>query len=118
MITGLDFVAVPAQDASRAIAFYVGTLGLRKDPRSDFEFWVGDTCFGIWEPASFGAPFAPQNNGHIALRVDDVAATRADLEAKGVAFEGDNLDTGVCLMAFFRDTEGNDLMLHQRYAPR
>ena len=32
-------------------------------------------------------------------------------------FAGDVLDTGVCQMAFFRDPDGNDLMLHHRYAP-
>jgi predicted enzyme related to lactoylglutathione lyase len=50
--------------------------------------------------------------------VDDVAAARAELEAKGVEFEGDTFDTGVCHMAFFTDPDGNDLMLHHRYAPR
>ena len=61
--------------------------------------------------------FAPQKNAHPALHVDDVAATRAELEAKGVEFAGDILDTGVCHMAFFTDPDGNDLMLHSRYAP-
>jgi hypothetical protein len=27
------------------------------------------------------------------------------------------VDTGVCHMAFFSDSEGNALMLHRRYAP-
>ncbi len=35
--------------------------------------------------------------------VDDVAAARAELEAKGVVFAGDTMDTGVCHMAFFTD---------------
>jgi hypothetical protein len=46
-----------------------------------------------------------------------VAAARAKLESAGVEFEGDILDTGVCHMAFFRDPDGNALMLHRRYAP-
>ncbi|MGI8728556.1 MAG: VOC family protein [Solirubrobacteraceae bacterium] len=62
-------------------------------------------------------PFAPQKNGHLALHVDDVAAARSELEAKGVEFGGDTMDTGVCLMAFLNDPDGNDLMLHSRYAP-
>jgi predicted enzyme related to lactoylglutathione lyase len=62
--------------------------------------------------------FAPSKNGHIALRVRDVAEARAELEAKGVTFFGDTIDTGVCHMALFADPEGNDLMLHRRYAPR
>jgi len=118
MINSLDFVAVPSQDAERSRAFYVDTLGLRPDDRARFEFWAGETCFGIWEPARFGTEFAPQKNGHLALQVDDVAAARAELEGKGVEFAGEILDTGVCHMAFFTDPDGNDLMLHHRYAPR
>jgi len=41
----------------------------------------------------------------------------AELEAKGVEFSGETFDTGVCHMALFRDPDGNDLMLHHRYAP-
>ena len=117
MITKLDFVGVPSQDAQRARAFYVDTLGLRPDEHSKAEVWAGDTCLGIWEPASFGMPFAPQKNGHLALQVDDIEDARAEIEAKGVEFAGDTLDTGVCRMAFFTDPDGNDLMLHSRYAP-
>lgn len=117
MIGKLDFVGVPSEDAERARAFYVDRLGLRPDENSRFEFWAGETCFGIWEPAKFGMEFAPQRNAHPALHVDDVAAARAELEAKGVEFSGETMDTGVCQMAFLRDPDGNDLMLHNRYAP-
>ena len=117
MISGLDFIAVPSRDAERTRAFYVETLGLRPDPRSQYEFWVGETCFGIWEPEKLGLAFAPQQNAHPALHVDDVAAARAELEAKGVEFMGEIFDTGVCHMAFFADPDGNNLMLHCRYAP-
>jgi catechol 2,3-dioxygenase-like lactoylglutathione lyase family enzyme len=117
MIRKLDFVAVPSQDAERSRSFYVDTLGLRPDEHAKFEVWIGDTCFGIWEPERLGMPFAPQKNGHLALNVDDVAAARAELEAKGVEFAGEILDTGVCHMTFFTDPDGNDLMLHRRYAP-
>ena len=117
MINKLDFVGVPSQDAERARSFYVETLGLRPDDHSRFEFWVGESCFGIWEPSRFGMTFAPQKNAHLALHVDDVAAARAELEAKGVEFAGEIMDTGVCHMAFFTDPDGNDLMLHHRYAP-
>jgi catechol 2,3-dioxygenase-like lactoylglutathione lyase family enzyme len=101
--TGLDFVAIPSQDAERSRSFYVETLELRPDDRARFEVWAGNTCFGIWEPERFGMPFAPQKNGHAALRIDDVATARAELEGRGVTFAGDTLDTGVCHMAFFTD---------------
>lgn len=117
-INRLDFVAVPTQDSERARRFYGETLGLRADEHSETEFWAGDTCLSIWQPARLGIPFAPQKNAHIAFQVDDVAAARADLEGKGVEFAGDTLDTGVCHMAIFTDPDGNDLMFHNRYAPQ
>jgi catechol 2,3-dioxygenase-like lactoylglutathione lyase family enzyme len=118
MITKLDFVGIPSRDAERSRSFYLDTLGLRPDDKGRFEFWVGGTCFGIWEPARMGMEFAPQKLAHLALHVDDVAAARAELEAKGVTFAGETFDSGVCHMAFFSDPDGNDLMLHNRYSPR
>ncbi len=53
----------------------------------------------------------------IALHVDDVPAARAELERKGVEFEGETVDTGVCHFAFFSDPDGNSLALHNRYKP-
>ena len=117
LVRSLDFVGIPSQDAERSRAFYIETLGLQPDEHSRFEFWVGETCFGIWEPEKMGMEFQAQKNAHPALHVDDVAAARKQLEAKGVEFFGEILDTGVCQMAFFSDPDGNDLMLHRRYAP-
>jgi catechol 2,3-dioxygenase-like lactoylglutathione lyase family enzyme len=117
MISKVDFVGIPSTDTERSRSFYVDTLGLRPDDKTASEVWAGDTCFSIWEPARFGIEFTPQKNAHPALHVDDVAATRKELEGKGVEFIGDILDTGVCHMAFFNDPDGNDLMLHSRYAP-
>ena len=117
MITKLDFVAIPSQDSERSRRFYGETLGLRADDHAQFEFWAGQTCVAIWEPKRLGIEFTPQKNAHLALHVEDVEAARAELEAKGVTFAAETLDTGVCRMAFFTDPDGNDLMLHHRYAP-
>jgi len=117
MITKTDFIGVPSTDAERTRTFYVETLGLRPDDRARFEFWAGETCFGIWEPEKMGMQFAPQKNAPPGLHVEDVAAARAELEGKGIEFLGETMDTGVCHMAFFTDPDGNDLMLHHRYAP-
>jgi catechol 2,3-dioxygenase-like lactoylglutathione lyase family enzyme len=116
-ISKVDSVGVPSTNTERSRAFYVETLGLRPDERSWNEFWVGQTCFAIWEPGRFGMEFKPQQNGIALLRVDDVAAAREELEAKGVEFDGETVDTGVCHMANFRDPDGNELVLHKRYAP-
>ena len=54
----------------------------------------------------------------LKLRVPDVEAARERLSRRGVEFFGKTLDTGVCLMGFFYDPDGNVLILHRRYAPR
>jgi hypothetical protein len=59
-------------------------------------------------------PFAPSPAG-LALRVPDVEAARAELETKGVRFDGDTIETSVCKQAWFKDPDGNSLMLHRRY---
>lgn len=118
MLASVDFVAIPSRDPERSRAFYVETLGLRQDDGAQYEFWCGSTCFSIWQPERIGWEWAPQKNGHIAFHVEDIAEERAALEAKGVEFMGEIFDTGVCRMAFFSDPDGNDCMLHSRYAPR
>ena len=116
-IAKVDTIGIPSQDTAWSRAFYVDTLGLRPDEHAWNEFWAGDTCFAIWEPARFGGDFQPQPNGIALLRVDDVEAVRAELEAKGVEFVGETYDSGVCHMATFVDPDGNRLVLHKRYAP-
>jgi len=117
LISKVDVVGIPSSDAERSRQFYVDTLGLRPDDNARYEFWVGDTCFAIWQPAQFGVEYQPQANSIVLLRVDDVPTARAELEAKGVQFDGETFDTGVCHMANFADPDGNPLTLHKRYAP-
>ena len=59
MISKLDFIGVPSTDVERSRAFYVDTLGLRPDPNARYEFWVGETCFGIWGPEEIIGEFKP-----------------------------------------------------------
>lgn len=114
----VDFVSFLTQDITRAKRFYTEVLGLaiESEGEQDIEFRAGQVTLDIFDPSSIGQSFAPSPAG-LALRVPDVAAARAALEAKGVEFDGETLDTGVCHMAWFRDPDGNALMLHRRYAP-
>jgi catechol 2,3-dioxygenase-like lactoylglutathione lyase family enzyme len=115
----VDFVSVLTQDIPRAKTFYGETLGLpiETEGETDIEFTLGQVTLDVFNPSSIGQEFAPSTAG-IAIRVPDVAAARAELEAKGVRFDGEIMDTGVCHFAFFKDPDGNALMLHRRYAPR
>jgi len=121
MITKVDFIGLPTRDLESAVAFYGETLGL---PRSAYrperhhaEFETGNLTINVMNAERMGLPHVVNSNP-IALHVDDVAAARADLEARGVTFTMDTFDTGVCHMAFFADPDGNALMLHHRYAPK
>lgn len=114
----VDFVSFLTQDMARAKAFYTELLGLEveSEDEHDMELRAGQVTLDIFDPSSIGQSFAPSPAG-LALRVSDVAAVRAELEANGVEFDGPTLDTGVCHMASFHDPDGNALMLHRRYAP-
>jgi catechol 2,3-dioxygenase-like lactoylglutathione lyase family enzyme len=114
-----DFISVPVTDVERAERFYGDTLGLPKISTRGFpEFQLGENVsVYLIRMEDVGGEWTAPHSAHVALRVPDVAETRKELEAKGVEFEGDILDTSVCHMAFFKDPDGNQFMLHRRYAP-
>ena len=111
----VDFVSVPTRDVERAAAFYRDVIGLAPAARNAGEVEAPNVTLAFWNPERDGEPFQPNTAG-IALRVADVAAARAELEAKGVEFLGDTVDSGVCHMGFCKDLDGNVLILHRRYA--
>ena len=111
----VDFVSFLTQDISRAKQFYSDLLGLEieTEGESDMELRAGQVTLDIFDPSSIGQPFAPSPAG-MALRVPDVDAARAELEGRGVVFDGETVQTSVCRMAFFKDPDGNSLILHRR----
>ncbi|MBA3866609.1 MAG: VOC family protein [Solirubrobacterales bacterium] len=120
-VTGVDFLTVFVADYPAAVEFYGGLLGLEHSvdyeriPAGEFE--TGSLTLQVMDSASIGREFTA--SGHpIALHVEDVEASRAKLEAAGVEFHGETMDSGVCHMAHFSDPSGNALMFHHRYAPR
>ncbi len=120
-ITGVDFITVSATDFPASVHFYGEVLGLpqtaRYGSRDGVEFEAGGLTLSVIRSEAMGMTFAV-NTHPIAFHVDDIESARAEFESRGVEFAADTLDTGVCLMAFFRDPAGNALMLHHRYAPR
>jgi predicted enzyme related to lactoylglutathione lyase len=120
-VEGTDFAALFVTDYPRAVEFYGGTLGLEHSqdygriPGGEFE--TGNLTLQVLDAAAVGREFAP-NGSPLALRVEDVAVARAELEAAGVEFLGETIDSGVCHQAPFKDPDGNVLILHHRYAPR
>jgi predicted enzyme related to lactoylglutathione lyase len=120
LVTGVDFITLPTRDFERANEFYGSVLGLPCSKRwgtmPAAEFETGTLTIAVMQSDAFGVEF--QAHSHpVALRVDDVAKARAELESRGVVFRAETIDSGVCHMAHFEDPDGNVLMLHHRYAP-
>src|ERR1700739_2852649 len=92
LITGVDFVCIPAHDFDAMTTFYGETLGLpfvkRYGNRPGAEYQAGNLTLAIMRTEDFGGTFSP-NAMPIALQVDDVALTREALEARGGRFISD-----------------------------
>lgn len=123
---GLHHVAIIASDYARSRHFYTAVLGLRvlaEHHRAARDSWKLDLglpdgtqveLFSFPNPPT--RPSRPEACGlrHLALRVADVAAAKAALEAAGVAVEPIRVDeyTGRAY-TFFADPDGLPLELYQ-----
>jgi catechol 2,3-dioxygenase-like lactoylglutathione lyase family enzyme len=119
LITGTDFLIIGSTDFERSRKFYDEVLGLERGkqwgnmPGQEYE--TGNLTIAIVEAAAFGMEFKPSPNP-LEFRVDDFETAKAELESRGVEFQGDPIDSGVCLQTFFADPDGNMLAIHHRYA--
>jgi catechol 2,3-dioxygenase-like lactoylglutathione lyase family enzyme len=127
MLTGSKATAMlPATDLARARRFYEETLGLppaRLRENGEARFEGSGYSFALYQRG------APTRADHTALsfEVSDLAAEMKALQARGVGFEEYDLPglktvQGVCVLggeqaAWFHDTEGNILCLHQDARP-
>jgi catechol 2,3-dioxygenase-like lactoylglutathione lyase family enzyme len=116
----VDYIRVPVTDIEQAKHFYGDLLGLRENPNSPSDDWieyeVGNVTLAVMTPHTHEYQFAPLPPSTIALRVDDVAAAKAELEAAGLEV-AEMWDSGLCKGAGVNDPAGNRILLHRRYAP-
>ena len=116
----VDYIRVPVTDMEEANRFYGKLLGLRRNPSSPDEDWVeyeaGNVTLAVMTPHTHDYVFAPLPPSTLALRVPDVAAAKAELEAAGIEVDG-MWDSGACRGAGVTDPAGNRILLHHRYAP-
>ncbi|ODS97142.1 MAG: glyoxalase [Lautropia sp. SCN 69-89] len=116
---------LPVIDLERARRFYEGKLGLEP---------LGSTPDGKFRYRSGGATLAlfPRPEGTraehtaVSFEVADIAAEIAELQSRGVVFEDYDLPglktvDHVCVLgaekaAWFKDTEGNFLCIHENLA--
>ena len=118
-VQGVDYIRIPAKDIAESTRFYGEVLGLPSGPtRHDdwVEYQAGDVTLAVMTPDTHGDEFAALTPSTFALRVPDVAAAKATLEAAGVTV-AEMWDSGVCRGAGFTDPAGNRILLHHRYKP-
>ena len=120
-ISQIGTVIVPVSDQDEAIAFYTEKLGFEK--RSDTPFGNGDrwvevapagaaTTVAIVKPRE-GEPTGVETR--VAFSTSGVDADHAELKARGVDVDDEVMRMGdpVPPMFFFRDQDGNKLLIVQ-----
>jgi predicted enzyme related to lactoylglutathione lyase len=116
----VDYIRVPVTDIDAANHFYGELLGLKRNPNSPADDWVeyeaGNLTLAVMTPHTHEYEFTALPPSTIALRVRDVAAAKARLEAAGLEV-GEMWDSGLCRGAGVNDPAGNRILLHRRYAP-
>jgi catechol 2,3-dioxygenase-like lactoylglutathione lyase family enzyme len=113
---------LPVKDMGRARGFYEGRLGLKPGgfkPDGKFVYSVGGSTLALF-PKPEGTK---ADHTAISFRVTDIAASIEELKRAGVVFEdydfpGLKTVNHVCVLgaekaAWFKDTEGNYLCLHE-----
>lgn len=118
MFNKVDDVFFNVDDMDRAVAFYRDKLGLPvKYQSADWvELDAGNVTIALRRYGSGpeGRPELEVGEGAtIVLEVDDIEATRAELEGRGVKFIGGIFAYGAVKLAAFEDLNGNVLQIYQ-----
>ena len=113
---------LPVKDIDRARAFYEGCLGLKPGglrPDGKFVYRVGGSTLALF-PKPEGTK---ADHTAISFHVADIDASIKELKRAGVVFEdydfpGLKTENHVCVLgaekaAWFKDTEGNYLCIHE-----
>ena len=130
MITGIDHVEVWAKDLEETVAFYTDVLGFEKGrhtlttrpdgtEHNQFCVTLGGVMIELFQadPERAANEISPQRMGvnTFALRVDDMAATIAELTSKGVKVSREPRPGSACvgLRAEILDPNGLSIELRE-----
>lgn len=109
MTIELKYVIANVSDLAAAVAFWRDTVGLKLkfETPAWAEFDTGPTRLAL-QPAS---PANPAGTWQPGLRVPDLAATRADLAARGVSIGGAPHEEHGFLLSLFSGPDGAPVSL-------
>ena len=114
MIKGVKFVTIPVRDQDRALDFYTKKLGMRIITDSPFDGtqrWIelgiprAETRVVLFTATAHEAMIGGFMN--ITFMADDVVATAAELQARGVEFVQEPKQADWGTSAIFKDADGN-----------
>jgi predicted enzyme related to lactoylglutathione lyase len=118
-ISQINLVIIPSTDQDRSITFYEDVLGFEK--RTDVPFGDDYRWVEVYPPnGTTGIALAPPRPGDptgvqtgISLSTDDIDATHAQLQSRGVDADAEVMRMGepVPPMFWFRDPDGNTLLV-------
>jgi len=120
MMKALAHVCFTVRDLDASIAFYQDSLGLRQafdfvndgGQRFGVYLHLGGRSFIELFRGDVAEPAKGQSFRHICIEVDDVAATVADLRAKGTEVTDPKLGSDHSWQAWLADPDGNRIELH------
>ncbi len=121
-ISQVATVMVPVSDQDQAITFYLDKLGFEKRtdvPMGETDRWVEVAPPGAATTIALVRPREGERTGietRVAFETDDIDADHAGLRAQGVDVDEAVMRMGgpVPPMFFFRDQDGNRLLIVQR----
>jgi|SRR5262245_7177859 len=123
----VDHIGIATHQLAEGLAVWRDALGLRVDSTEEIAeqgvkvamLAVGDTHVELLEPltseSAVGKFLAKRGPGihHIAIQVEDIHASLADLKSKGVRLidETPRVGAGGCLVAFIHPSAANGVLL-------
>jgi glyoxylase I family protein len=109
---GVHHVAICVADAQKGLVFYRDVLGMTQLPRPDMGpgYWLDA---GGQQVHLMQSDAPPPGANHFAIRVDDIGAAVADLQAQGIEVHQLPLVAGAGHQAFLHDPFGNMIELNQ-----
>lgn len=122
-VRGLAHANIRAPEAmiERLRGFYIDLIGLRQGPRPAFRsgsrgYWLYAGEIDVLHLTIAGpgdaSPAPTGHFNHLAFACTDLAATRARLDAAGLAYEVDEVDQPPQVQLFLTDPSGLDIELN------
>jgi predicted enzyme related to lactoylglutathione lyase len=121
MIKRIKFLGIPVRDQERALAFYTGKLGFRILTDQQFsatQRWIELSIPGAETGVVLFTPEGHEDRigtfVNTSWEVDNVEKTYAELQAKGVEFDGPPQKQPWGIFVKMKDSEGNQIVLSSR----